>query len=151
MKLAAFIKLYPSTYVTLEEYTPNLQKIYTYLGKTSAEKNVYFGPLFFGRQKRRFARITENISTMIMMVAMIIMMRIMVILMMIMKKITKTSQELRMLSSVTINCQVLNCQNCNQLLKSHKSPGLSFQLSKWQKQLSELWKLSSIVKNCKKN
>ena len=37
----------------------------------------------------------------------------------------KTSQELRMLSSVTINCQVrmivwiqvLNCQNCNQCLK----------------------------------
>ena len=89
MKLAVFIKLYPSTYVTLEEYTPNLQKIYTYLGKTSAEKNVYFGPLFFGRQKRRFARITENISKMIMMVAMIIMMRIMVILMIIIKKIIK--------------------------------------------------------------
>ena len=68
----------------------------------------------------------------------------------------KTSQELRMLSSVTINCQVtkvvmiqvLNCQNCDQCLKFHKSPGLSFQLSKWQKQLSELWKLSPIVKNC---
>ena len=27
--------------------------------------------------------------------------------------------------------QVLNCQNCNQCLKCHKSPGLSFQLSKW--------------------
>ena len=26
--------------------------------------------------------------------------------------------------------QVLNCQNCNQCLKCHKSPGLSFQLSK---------------------
>ena len=54
MKLAAFIKLYPSTYVTLEEYTPNLQKIYTYLGKTSAEKNVYFGPLFFRTSKTTF-------------------------------------------------------------------------------------------------
>ena len=40
----------------------------------------------------------------------------------------KTSQELRMLSSVTINCQVtkmswfqvLNCQYCNQCLKCHK-------------------------------
>ena len=75
---------------------------------------------------------------------------------------TQTLQELRMLSSVTLNCQVtkivwiqvLNCPNCNQCLKCHKSPGLSFQLSKWQKQLSELWKLSSIVahcQNCKKN
>ena len=42
----------------------------------------------------------------------------------------------RMLSSsVTLNCQVtknwvLNCQNCNQCLKCHISPGLSFQLSK---------------------
>ena len=48
--------------------------------------------------------------------------------------------------------QVLNCQNCNQCLKCHKFPGLSFQLSKWQKHLSELWKWSSIVKivkNCK--
>ena len=41
----------------------------------------------------------------------------------------KTSQELRMLSSVTINCQVrmivwiqvLNCQNCNQCLKCQVS------------------------------
>ena len=46
------------------------------------------------------------------------------------KKINhKTSQELRMLSSVTINCQVrmivwiqvLNCQNCNQCLKCQVS------------------------------
>ena len=29
--------------------------------------------------------------------------------------------------------QVLNCQNCKLCLKCHKSPGLSFQLSKWQK------------------
>ena len=43
--------------------------------------------------------------------------------------------------------QDLNCQNCNQCLKCHKSPGLSYQLSKWQKQLSEL---SSIVKIVKK-
>ena len=43
------------------------------------------GSSFFGFQKRRFARITENISMMIMMVAMIIM----VILMMIMTKMTK--------------------------------------------------------------
>ena len=44
----------------------------------------------------------------------------------------KTSQKLRILSSVTLNCQltkiviqVLNCQNCNQCLKCHKSLGLS--------------------------
>ena len=57
---------------------------------------------------------------------------------------TKTSQELRMLSSVTINCQITKIvmnsgsqlQNCNQCLKCHKSPGLSFQLSKLHKQLS---------------
>ena len=50
----------------------------------------------------------------------------------------KTLQELRMLASVTLNCQVtkivinqvLNCQNCNQCLKCPKSPGLSFQLAK---------------------
>ena len=42
--------------------------------------------------------------------------------------------------------QVLNCQNCDQCLKCHKSPGLYFQLLKWQKQLSESWKLSPIVK-----
>ena len=50
----------------------------------------------------------------------------------------KTSQELRMLSSVTINCQVTkiswiqapNYQNCNQCLKCYKSPGLSLQLLK---------------------
>ena len=43
--------------------------------------------------------------------------------------VSKTSQELRMLSSVTINCQVrmidwiqvLNCQNCNQCLKCQVS------------------------------
>ena len=43
--------------------------------------------------------------------------------------VLKTSQELRMLSSVTINCQVrmivwiqvLNCQNCNQCLKCQVS------------------------------
>ena len=53
----------------------------------------------------------------------------------------QTLQELRMLSSVTINCQitmivwiqVFNCQNCDQCLKCHKSPGLSFQLSKLSK------------------
>ena len=71
-----------------------------------------------------------------------------------------TQEYMTLLTSVTINCQVtkivmnsgwLNCQNCNQCLKCHKSPGLSFLLSKWQKQLSELWKLLSIVKivrNC---
>ena len=45
------------------------------------------------------------------------------------EKKDKTSQELRMLSSVTINCQVrmidwiqvLNCQNCNQCLKCQVS------------------------------
>ena len=44
----------------------------------------------------------------------------------------KTSQELRMLSTVTLYCQVkllwiqgLNCQNCNQCLKCRKSAGLS--------------------------
>ena len=90
----------------------------------------------------------------------------------------KTSQELRMLSSVALKLsgkqwlawiQVLNCQNYNQCLKCHKSPGLSFQLSKWRKkwsklskkfsivkivktnsQLSELSKLSTIVENCQK-
>ena len=39
----------------------------------------------------------------------------------------QTSQELRMLSSVTINCQVtkiVNFQNCTQCLKCHKSLGL---------------------------
>ena len=46
---------------------------------------------------------------------------------------TSTLQELRMLSTVTLYCQVtkivmiqvLNCQNCNQCLKCHKSPELS--------------------------
>ena len=44
---------------------------------------------FFGRQKQRFARMTEKFPIMIMMVAMIIMMIIMVILMMIMTKMTQ--------------------------------------------------------------
>ena len=56
------------------------------------------------------------------------------------------SQELQMLSSVTLDCQVtkivriqvLNYQNCNQCLKSHKSLGLS--------KLSEIVK---VVRNCK--
>ena len=45
----------------------------------------------------------------------------------ILSDFNKTSQELRMLSSVTINCQVtkivinLNCQYCNQCRKCHKS------------------------------
>ena len=47
--------------------------------------------------------------------------------------LSKTSQELRMLSSVTVNCQatkiVMNsgshCHNCNLCLKCHKSLGLS--------------------------
>ena len=71
----------------------------------------------------------------------------------------KTSQKLRMLSSVTIKCQgkilswieVLNCQIYNQCLKFHNYPGLSFQLSKWKKQLSKLLNKLSIVwivKNC---
>ena len=50
----------------------------------------------------------------------------------------KTSQELRMLSSVTLNyqvtksvmnIQVLNCQHCNQCFKCHKSLGLSLSFS----------------------
>ena len=45
--------------------------------------------LFFGRQKRRFARMTELFFMMIMMVSMIIMMIILVILMTIMTKMTK--------------------------------------------------------------
>ena len=57
--------------------------------------------------------------------------------------VTKTSQELRMLSSVTINCQVrmivwiqvLNCQNCNQCLKCQLSstvfPILKNESEKW--------------------
>ena len=52
----------------------------------------------------------------------------------------KTLQELRMLASVTLNCQVTKivriqvpiCQNCNQCLKCSKSR-LSLQLLKWQK------------------
>ena len=65
------------------------------------KKNFYFQALpespnlgslvlsFFGRQKRRFARMTELFLMMIMMVAMIIMMIIVVILMIIMTKMTK--------------------------------------------------------------
>ena len=45
--------------------------------------------LFFGRQKRRFAHMTNIFLMMIMMVSMIIMMIILVILMIIMKKMTK--------------------------------------------------------------
>jgi len=45
--------------------------------------------LFFGRQKQRFARMTEFFLMMIMMVSMIIMMIILVILMIIMTKMTK--------------------------------------------------------------
>ena len=49
----------------------------------------------------------------------------------------KTSQELRMLSSVTLNCEVTNIvriqvlNDQNQCLKCRKSSGLSLQLSKW--------------------
>ena len=54
----------------------------------------------------------------------------------------ETLQELRMLASVTLNCQVTKivriqvpiCQNCNQCLKCSKSR-LSLQLLKWQKKL----------------
>ena len=45
--------------------------------------------LFFGRQKRRFARLTDFFLMMIMMVSMIIMMIILVILIIIMTKMTK--------------------------------------------------------------
>ena len=56
------------------------------------------------------------------------------------EKVSKTLQELRMLSSVNqrlSRVQVLNCQNCNQCLKGHKSLRLS--------RLSEIVK---VVRNC---
>ena len=68
----------------------------------------------------------------------------------------KTLQELRMLSSVTLNCQVtkivwiqvLNCQNCNQCLKCHKSCLCNCQNGKKYncQKLSQLSKMSKIVK-----
>ena len=72
----------------------------------------------------------------------------------------KTLQELRMLSSVTLNCQVtkivwiqvLNCQNCNQCLKCHKSCLCNCQNGKkynCQKKI-QLSKMSTIVKIKKK-
>ena len=72
----------------------------------------------------------------------------------------KTSQELRMLSSVTINCQVrmivwiqvLNCQNCNQCLKCQVSRTV-FPIAKnclnFQN-CPKLLKLSKIVIKCQK-
>ena len=63
----------------------------------------------------------------------------------------KTSQELQMLSSVTINChvrmivwmQVLNCQNCNQCLKCQVSSTV-FQIVKNE---GEKWGSKMRVKN----
>ena len=64
---------------------------------------------------------------------------------------TKTSQELRMLSSVTINCQVrmivwiqvLNCKNCNQCLKCQVSSTV-FQIVKNE---GEKWGSKIRIKN----
>ena len=75
-------------------------------------------------------------------------------LMMMMEKMMKTLQELRMLSSVTINwqvrmnvwIQVLNCQNCNQCLKYQVSRTV-FPIVK---NCLNCPKLSKIVKNCPK-
>ena len=81
----------------------------------------------------------------------------------IMSFVAKTSQELRMLSSVTFNCQVrmigwiqvLNCQNCNQCLKCQVSRTV-FPIVKnclnYQNcpKLSHLSKLSKIVKKLSK-
>ena len=62
--------------------------------------------------------------------------------------ISKTSQELRMLSSVTLNFQVtrlswiqfFNCQKCNQCLKCHKSQGLSLSWYLFQRSSKEVLK-----------
>ena len=56
------------------------------------------------------------------------------------KSSNKTSQELRMLSNVTLNCHVLNCQNCNQCLKCHKSLRLSLSLYLFQRSSKEVLK-----------